>query len=489
MEERRRYTNILNAASTAAPALTPAGLTPKVLCISEQAGEVVGGILRSSTVAVSDPEAALQLLRSQDFDVVLVSLPLECGAGQDAAITPAGLLEELQRAQPGTPVVLHAPRASATEVVRLLRLGAFHVYTDGDATSLLFLAANSKWAQEASRPSVGTEPQLENAHGPRFLIGDSRPMQQIAQQIRLVAPRRSTVLITGETGTGKELVARSIHALSGRSGSSLVAINCSALPEALLEAELFGHVKGAFTGAIGHRVGRFEEANHGTIFLDEIGDMPFNLQAKLLRVIQEREFQRLGSSETVHVDVRVIAATHTHLTDMIKQGKFREDLYYRLNVVPIALPPLRERPSDIPVLVQHFIDKICRQETLATKQISRETLSRLAEHDWPGNIRQLENAVENAIVLSGERIVLFPGDFPLPPRRHPAVYSGTQSMIAVPDQGLDFERTVGGIELNILEQALRKTRGNKKLAAEMLGLKRTTLTAKLKSLAAVGAAG
>ena len=186
-------------------------------------------------------------------------------------------------------------------------------------------------------------------------------MQQTAQEIRLVAPRRSTVLITGETGTGKELVARSIHAASGRNRSSLVSVNCSALPEALLEAELFGHVKGAFTGAIGHRVGRFEEANHGTIFLDEIGDMPFGLQAKLLRVVQEREFQRLGSSETVRVDVRVVAATHTDLVDLIQQGKFREDLYYRLNVVPIALPALRERPSDVPKLVEHFIQRICRR--------------------------------------------------------------------------------------------------------------------------------
>jgi transcriptional regulator with GAF, ATPase, and Fis domain len=326
-------------------------------------------------------------------------------------------------------------------------------------------------------------------HLPRFLIGDSRPMQQIGQQIRLVAPRRSTVLITGETGTGKELVARSIHAASGRN-QSLVAVNCSALPEALLEAELFGHVKGAFTGAVGHRIGRFEEANRGTIFLDEIGDMPFPLQAKLLRVIQEREFQRLGSSETVRVDVRVIAATHTNLEDLIRQGKFREDLFYRLNVVPLILPPLREHAADVPPLVLHFIEKICREEDIATKQISRETLGRLAGHDWPGNVRQLENAVEKAIVLSGERTALFPGDFPLPPRRHPVAYQpGTQPMIAVPDQGLDFERTVGSIELNILEQALRKTRGNKKLAAEMLGLKRTTLTAKLKSLAAVGAAG
>jgi DNA-binding NtrC family response regulator len=432
----------------------------------------------------------LAILRGQDFDVVLVSLPLgDCNTAPDAALSPAGLLEELQRSQPGTPVVLHAPCASATEVVRLLRLGAFHVYAHGDVTSLLFLAANSKWALEVHLVPVESKPGPGGVYLPRFLIGDSRPMQQIAQQIRLVAPRRSTVLITGETGTGKELVARSIHAASGRN-QSLVAVNCSALPEALLEAELFGHVKGAFTGAVGHRIGRFEEANRGTIFLDEIGDMPFPLQAKLLRVIQEREFQRLGSSETVRVDVRVIAATHTNLEDLIRQGKFREDLFYRLNVVPIVLPPLREHASDVPPLVRHFMEKICREEDIAGKQISHETLGRLAGHDWPGNVRQLENAVEKAIVLSGERTDLFPGDFPLPPRRHPVAYQpGTQPMIAVPDQGLDFERTVGSIELNILEQALRKTRGNKKLAAQMLGLKRTTLTAKLKSLAAVGAAG
>jgi transcriptional regulator with PAS, ATPase and Fis domain len=270
----------------------------------------------------------------------------------------------------------------------------------------------------------------------------------------------------------------------------MVSVNCSALPEALLEAELFGHVKGAFTGATNHRIGRFEQANHSTIFLDEIGDMPLSLQAKLLRVLQEREFQRLGSSENVRVDVRVIAATHADLAQLTKQDRFREDLYYRLNVVPIPIAPLRERPSDVPLLIQHFIERICREEGIPAKNISRETLERLATHDWPGNIRQLENAVEKAVVLSGDRPALFPGDFPVPPRTHPVAFQpGTQSFIALPDQGLDFERTVGNIELNILEQALKKTRGNKKLAAEMLGLKRTTLSAKLKSLAAVGAAG
>jgi DNA-binding NtrC family response regulator len=490
MDKRRRSTTILNPTISAVPGVASRSsgaedLSPRILCIAERPGEIIGGVLRSSTVIVSSASEGLEVLSGQDFDVVLVSLPLDCGESEDA-ISPAALLEDLQRTQPGTPVVLYAPRATSTEVVRLLRLGAFHVYSHGDPASLLFLAANSKWAQEARSAAMESEPGSSG----RFLIGESRPMQQVAQQIRLVAPRRSTVLITGETGTGKELVARSIHAASGRNRFSLVAVNCSALPEALLEAELFGHVKGAFTGAVGHRVGRFEEAHHGTIFLDEIGDMPFGLQAKLLRVIQEREFQRLGSSETVRVDARVIAATHTDLAEMCKQGKFREDLFYRLNVVPIGLPPLREHASDIPILALHFIQKICREEDLASKQISGETLSRLAAHDWPGNIRELENAVEKAIVLSGERLVLLPGDFPLPPRRLQVAYpGGRQSLIAVPDQGLDFERTVGSIELNILEQALKKTRGNKKLAAEMLGLKRTTLTAKLRSLAAAGAAG
>jgi DNA-binding NtrC family response regulator len=209
----------------------------------------------------------------------------------------------------------------------------------------------------------------------------------------------------------------------------------------------------------------------------------------LLRVLQEREFQRLGSSETVHVDVRVIAATHADLSEMIRQGKFREDLYYRLNVVPIVVPPLRERSADIQMLTRHFMEKICLEETIPAKQISCETLNRLAAHDWPGNIRQLENAVEKAIVMSGDRAQLFPGDFPLPPRQYAfESHAGSRAFIAVPDQGLDFERTVGGIELNILEQALKRTGGNKKLAAEMLGLKRTTLSAKLKSLAAVSAA-
>lgn len=446
--------------------------------ITDGQEEIIDRVRLSPIIVLSAAEG-LRLLESEDFDVVLASLSFT-----DESLA-AALIEQFHEAQPGTPVIIHAPGASATKIVRLLRLGAFHVFEHGDATSLLHLAANAKWSQESESEAhdCGREPWR------RYLVGESRAMQQIQEKVRLVAQRRCTVLITGETGTGKELVARSIHAAGNRAQVPMVCVNCSALPETLLEAELFGHVKGAFTGATNHRLGRFEQANRGTIFLDEIGDMPVSLQSKLLRVLQEREFQRLGSSETIRVDVRVLAATHADLRDLVRQGKFREDLYYRLNVVPIATAALRERKSDIPILVRHFIGKICREENIPAKDISEETLHRLAQHDWPGNVRELENAVENAVILSGERRDLFPGDFPLPRRKLAAATAPGDPIVAVPDQGLDFESTVGCIERNILEQALKKTGGNKKLAAEMLGLKRTTLSAKLKSLVAANAGG
>jgi len=266
----------------------------------------------------------------------------------------------------------------------------------------------------------------------------------------------------------------------------MVSVCCSALPENLLEAELFGHVRGAFTGALNQRIGRFEQADRSTLFLDEIGDMPLELQAKLLRVLQEREFQRLGSSENIRVDVRVVAATNADLPERVRQGRFREDLYYRLHVVPIHLPPLRARLGDVAALTHHFLRKICRLEDLPLKQISREALHRLSEYSWPGNVRQLENAIERAIVLSGDRAMLYPSDFPLDgPIPRPATGRASANFVHVPDDGLDFEQTVGQIARGILEQALRKTNGNKKMAADLLRLKRTTLAAKLRSLESI----
>lgn len=368
--------------------------------------------------------------------------------------------------------------------IALAQAGIFHVL--GQDKSVQAVADEIRHAAASAR-LLRNERVVDEQEVPmwrRHFVGASRQMLPVLQTIELVSQRRCTVLITGETGTGKEMVARAIHACGPRASKPWVPVNCTALPDTLLEAELFGHTKGAFTGAITHRVGRFEEANQGTLFLDEIGDMPLDLQAKLLRVLQEREIQRIGSSETIPVDVRVVAATNVNLHDRVADGKFREDLYYRLNVVPVAIPPLRERTSDIPLLTLSFVEKICRLEDLPTKKILQEAMHHLCTYDWPGNVRQLENTVEMAVVLSGDRQTLLPGDFRLPKRnglRHMPEGLATDAL-ALPEDGLDFEATVSALERALLRQALDRTGGNKRMAAELLRLKRTTLTAKLKSL-------
>jgi len=313
----------------------------------------------------------------------------------------------------------------------------------------------------------------------RLLVGISPPIRHVCHIIRMVGARRANVLITGETGTGKEIAARALHQAGPRRQAPWVAVNCCALPDNLLEAELFGHVRGAFTGAIQNRTGRFEQAQGGTLFFDEIGELPLELQAKLLRVLQEREFQKLGSSETIRADVRIVAASNRDLLQQVERARFREDLYYRLNVVPLQMPSLRQRREDIPLLASHFAAKVCALEDIPLKSLSQDAVDRLVAHSWPGNVRQLENAVEMAVALSGGRTILTAADFPLPPSSPPA---DDAPLISVPDQGLDFEQTVAVIERSILEQALRKTGGNKKAAAEMLRLKRTTLSAKVRSL-------
>ena len=395
---------------------------------------------------------ALRRVESRGVDLLVAAFPIP-------EWTPAELVEAIADIEPRLPVLVITEALSELEVTDRIRTAA------------------EDWQPSPAR----TAP----APWKEFLVGESRAMADIDRLIRLVGPRRSTVLITGETGTGKEMAARAIHMASPRSDRPMVAVNCSALPENLLEAELFGHVKGAFTGAQQQRVGRFEQAHGSTLFLDEIGELPLELQAKLLRVLQEREFQRLGSSETVQVDVRVIAASNVDLEERVRQGRFREDLYYRLNVVPIKMPALRDRPSDIPMLVEHFVAKICRLEQMQLKRVLKDALDALTDYVWPGNVRQLENAVEMAAVLSGGRTVLDAADFPLPTAAERRETAGASSpAISVPDDGLDFEQTVQRIERSIMEQVLVKTRGNKKMAADMLRLKRTTFSAKLRNLEA-----
>jgi DNA-binding NtrC family response regulator len=407
---------------------------------------------------------------SENIDAALEQLNA-CSA--DAVVLEdATLLEEFLAVARGVPVIVIDPSASIADVVRYLRLGA-HDVARVEETAAAMIDAAVEFQRGRRAADTCAEPWRKH------IVGSSRAIMRTIEIIRLVGCRRSTVLITGETGTGKEMVAHALHLASPRAQQTFVPVNCNALPENLLEAELFGHVKGAFTGAIQHRVGRFEQAHRGTLFLDEVGDLPLEIQTKLLRVLQEREFQRVGSSETVRVDVRLIAATNVDLTEKIKQGKFREDLYYRLNVVPIPAPPLRERLEDIPLLAHHFVEKICAQEDIPLRRLSPETLERLKRYAWPGNVRQLENSVEMAVALSGEREILYPSDFPL------ANAPAPRTAVAASIETSDFEQTVGRIEKQILEEALRKSGGNKTAAAEMLGLKRTTLAAKLKSLEAV----
>src|SRR5258705_8297377 len=315
---------------------------------------------------------------------------------------------------------------------------------------------------EAPRRPGGDDSRFEQ------IVGASPALESVLVQVERVAPTDSTVLIQGETGTGKEVIARAIHQLSARCGRTFVKVNCAAIPLDLLESELFGHEKGAFTGAIVQKVGRFELAHRGTLFLDEVGDIPPALQPKLLRVLQEQEFERLGSTHTQHVDVRLVAATNRDLAEMVRRSEFRVDLYYRLNVFPILVPPLRDRREDIPILVMHYIDRFSRRLGKRVYSIPPETMSAFVSYDWPGNIRELQNLIERAVIMANAEVL--PNPLPAP---------GTPSVIAAPTTTLrESERT---LILNTLD-GVGWVIGGPKGAAAKLGLNRTTLINKMKRL-------
>ena len=313
------------------------------------------------------------------------------------------------------------------------------------------------------------------------IIGRSKPMLDLFDMIEKVAESSATVLIQGESGTGKELAARAIHQLSSRNGKNFVPINCAAIPDDLLESELFGHVKGSFTGAYANRAGRFEMADKGTLFLDEIGDMKSNLQVKLLRVLQSREFEPVGSTKSQKVDVRIIAATNKNLEELVITKDFREDLYYRLSVIPITIPPLRERREDIPLLIHNFFSLFVGDRRNSVKGFSRDTLEILCNYDWPGNVRELENLVERMVILKSSGFIT-PDD--LPEKYHtsrvqvqmPALHEDN----ILPEGGICLNSAVDEFENHLILQALARTGGNKKEAATLLNLKRTTLIEKLK---------
>lgn len=329
------------------------------------------------------------------------------------------------------------------------------------------------------------------------IVGVSAAMQSVYRMVKLVAPANATVLLVGETGTGKEVIAKALHRLSGRADGPYIRVNCGALPETLLESELFGHVKGAFTGAIENKAGRFEAAHGGTIFLDEINSMSAKLQVKLLRVLQEREFERVGESRTIRVDVRVIAATNATLEELVERGDFREDLYYRLNVVPVVLPPLRDRPDDIPLLTRFFLKRYAEANKRAVPELTGEVQAALLAHDWPGNVRELENAVERLVVLSGDgplRVEFLHTERPRVSLRAvkpggaggPSDYASLlRALVRVgmqqplpPGKGL-HEFVVGAVERELIEQALRQCGNTQITAAKLLDINRNTLHKKL----------
>ena len=420
-------------------------------------------------------EAALTYLSEFAFDIIITDLRLP---GVDGAT----LVQSAVDRYPEIVAIVVTGYGTVKDAVAAIKRGAWDfVAKPFQIDELLHVMDSALEQRRLKSENAYLRSQLQERYRIDGLVGRSRVMRDLFQLLEIVAATSSTVLITGETGTGKELAAKAIHHNSARHTQRFLAINCSAIPETLLEAELFGHVRGAFTGAIATRQGRFEQANKGTLLLDEVGTMSPALQAKLLRVLQEREIERVGDSHTIKIDVRVIAATHSDLAKMVAEGSFREDLYYRLNVIPVKLPPLRERRDDIPLLVQHFLQHFSSDAGRGPLTMSQEGMRRLMAYHWPGNVRQLENVIERSIAFSQGRPQVEVQDL------SSEAYSGqtppeSSADVSFPDEGLDFDRYISTIERSLIKQSLERTGGNKRQAAKLLNLKRTTLVEKLKRL-------
>jgi DNA-binding NtrC family response regulator len=432
-------------------------------------------------------EDALARLADFAFDIIITDLRLP-------GIDGSELVEAAVARYPDIIAIVVTGYGTVKDAVEAIKRGAEDFVSKPFQIDELVHALNSALEKRRLKSeNAYLRAQLEERYRFEGIIGKSRPMTQLFQLLETVAPTSSTILISGETGTGKEVVARAIHHNSPRRVQRFVALNCSAIPETLLEAELFGHVRGAFTGAVGSRQGRFEQAHKGTIFLDEVGTMSAGLQMKLLRALQEREFERVGDSHTIKVDVRVIAATNGDLGRMVAEGQFREDLFYRLNVIPVQLPPLRDRKEDIPLLVQHFLDKFLNERNpngpadvargaAAPSTVSQEAMRRLMAFGWPGNVRQLENAIERAVALSAGRSQIDVVDLPAEFQQTEPALSTLSSEVTLPEGGMDLDAFMSNIERELIQRSLERTSGNKGQAARLLHLKRTTLVEKLKRI-------
>jgi DNA-binding NtrC family response regulator len=418
---------------------------------------------------VADGLAALDQFA---YDALVVDLGLPDGSGMK-------VLESALGRYPLIAAVVITGSGHVADAVAAIKRGAIDFLTKPfRAADLARVLADEFVRRREQRAAVADDrPAPDGLDG---IVGGGPAMARVFETLRRVAPVTGTVLIQGETGTGKELVARTIHQRSARAEHRFVAFSAAAIPEHLAEAELFGHTRGAFTGAVTNRVGRFELAHRGTLFIDEVGLMPPPLQAKLLRALQEREFERVGDSHPVKFDARVIAATNVDLRKLVKEGTFREDLYYRLNVIRVALPPLRERREDIAPLARHFARRSCRLNGLPPKTMTQAMCRALMEYAWPGNIRQLENAIEHAVVMSDRAAEMDVAD--LPPEIVEREEGMAASPVVIPDEGVCFTSMVSQLERDLILRCLEKTGGNKRQAARLLQLSRTTFIDKLQRL-------
>jgi len=409
----------------------------------------------------ADVDGALLALESDDFDVVISDLQMPGKTGLD-------LLHALRETSPETVAIVMTAFASTETAIAAMKEGAYDYLTKPFQVDEIRLVLEKALEKKLlARENRRLRSELRSQIRQRALIGSGSAMQRVYELIGQVAETKANVLISGESGTGKELVARAIHAASDRRDRPFVALNCGAIPENLLESELFGHVKGAFTGAVQNKEGLFETADSGTLFLDEVGELPASLQVKLLRAIQEKAIRRVGGTSDRRIDVRILAATNRRLEDEVGAGRFREDLYYRLNVIQIALPPLRERPEDVPLLVQHFVEKYARELGKEIGGASEEAMRRLLDHSYPGNVRELENVIERAVALSrGDTIEV---DALPPSLLHPPTEGAARNSV-LPAEGANLDNLVNDYERSLLLEALGRAGGVKKRAAKLLGV-------------------
>jgi nitrogen regulation protein NR(I) len=474
--------------------------TEKLLVIEDD--DTIRDVLRSflgekgfDVALAANGEAGLDMLRAEKFDLILTDLFMPGITGMD-------VLKEVTSSKSSIPVVVMTAFGTVQSAVEAMRHGAFEYLTKPfNLDELLIVLENALSVSKLRKENVMLKMQLKKRYNFKGLIGDSPRMHSVYAMIEKIADTDSTVLITGESGTGKELFAKTIHYNNtSRAGGPFVPINCGAIPKDLLESELFGHEKGAFTGAVNTRLGRFELAQGGTLFLDEVGELDPSLQVKLLRVLQEREFERVGGMKTIKADVRILAATNRDLDTATKEGKFREDLYYRLNVIPLHLPPLRSRQEDIQLLAAFFVQDFCRRRKREPFTFSPEAAECMQKYRWPGNVRELENLIERlSILVSGpvvkvsdlpEKLHLQscaePGHSPPGPRlsageNAPAPSFGSAGGIEL-GEGIDLNEVVGSLERDLIRRALAKSGGVRSRAAQLLGLNRTTLLEKMKKM-------